>query len=98
MTARSSISCCRTDGTAFTVRGRCAWALQRLLAAGLRGCSTIEAPAPRWGSYVFWLRHRYGLAVETLDEPHGGAFPGRHARYVLRKHLEVVAISDRAAA
>jgi hypothetical protein len=28
--------------------------------------------------------------VETVMEPHGGQFPGRHARYVLRSRVRVL--------
>lgn len=98
MTARASITCLRTDGTAFTVRGRDGWALQQLIAAGLHGCSTFDHPAPRWPAYVHRLRHSYDLDVLTQYEPHGGAFPGRHARYVLREVIEIAATTARAAA
>mgnify|MGYP006279980057 CR=1 FL=1 len=70
------------------LEGRELWALRELVKAGARGCTPIEAPAPRWSHYVFLLRRR-GLAIETIREPHGGRYPGRHGRYVLRS---VVAI------
>lgn len=65
------------------LEGRELWALRELVKAGARGCTPIEAPAPRWSHYVFLLRRR-GLAIETIREPHGGRYPGRHGRYVLR--------------
>lgn len=65
------------------VAGRDKWALDRLRAAGGRGCTPISEPAPRWSAYVFNLR-ALGLKIETITEPHGGDFPGHHARYVLR--------------
>jgi len=65
------------------VRGREAWALQRLLEAGKRGCTPIEQPAPRWSAYIHKLRGR-GVPIETIHESHGGAFAGTHGRYVMR--------------
>ena len=38
------------------VKGRYAWTLAQLVAAGERGVTPIERPAPRWSHYVFWLR------------------------------------------
>jgi hypothetical protein len=64
-------------------------ALRQLLLAGAKGCTPIDNPAPRWSAYVHKLRRR-GLDIETIDERHGGAFPGRHARYVL--HSSVLAL------
>lgn len=66
--------------------GREAWAMHKLLAAADVGCSIIDQPAPRWSHYVWKLRGR-GVAIETLTERHGGDFPGRHARYVLRSKV-----------
>ncbi|GHE79533.1 hypothetical protein GCM10019059_42530 [Camelimonas fluminis] len=77
------------DSPAKTYKGREAWALGRLIAAGERGCTPIEQPAPRWSHYVFQLR-KSGLDVETVNEKHGGAFSGMHARYVLRTPLQVL--------
>jgi hypothetical protein len=69
--------------------GREAWAMLKLIAASDDGCTVFSTPAPRWSHYVFKLRG-YGLPIETVHEMHGGAFPGRHARYVLRMPVEVV--------
>ncbi len=77
------------EGRTLSVKGRDAWALDALLRAGERGITPIERPAPRWSQYVFKLR-RAGLVVETIDEPHAGAYAGHHARYVLRSQVEVV--------
>lgn len=79
------------DGQIKTFKGREAWALNELIRAGANGCTPINNPAPRWSHYVFLLR-RSGLNVETVDERHGGAFAGTHARYVLRTKLEVLAV------
>lgn len=67
----------------FALSGRKAWALERLIEAGATGCTPITQPAPRWASYVHELR-RMGIDIETITEPHGGPYPGTHARYVLR--------------
>ncbi len=72
-----------------SVRGREAWALLSLIAAGERGCTSIDTPGPRWSGYVHDLR-KLGIAIETVRESHGGAFPGEHARYVLRSPITVL--------
>ena len=76
------------DGPVVFVRGREAWALRMLMAAGDRGCTPIDYPGPRWSGYVHDLR-KLGITIETVHERHGGDFPGSHARYVLRSHLVV---------
>lgn len=63
------------------------YALQALIQFGATGCSFLDSPAPRWSGYVHKLR-RKGLMIDTLSEPHGGEFPGHHARYVLRSRVE----------
>ncbi len=73
---------------------RLAWALEQLIDAGPRGCTPIDRPAPRWSAYVHRLRHEFGLAVETVTERHGGAFPGSHARYRLRSDVAVLPASE----
>lgn len=78
--------------------GRDAWALAALVKAGARGCTPIDHPGPRWSGYVHKLRHKYGIHVETIDEKHGGQFAGRHARYVLRSVVRIVASNDAVAA
>lgn len=77
------------DGPVVIVRGREAWALRMLMAAGDRGCTPIDHPGPRWSSYVHDLR-KLGIIIETIREPHGGPFPGGHARYVLRCAVAVL--------
>jgi hypothetical protein len=82
------------DGDTFTLSGRDAWATLELVKAGRKGCTSIDNPGPRWSGYIHKLRHRYGLAIETVHEPHRGSFPGRHARYVLHSAVEIVSRSD----
>ena len=53
------------DGPVVVVRGREAWALLALIAAGEQGCTPIDHPGPRWSGYVHDLRklgidHRNG--------------------------------------
>jgi hypothetical protein len=71
------------DPVRILVSGRNRWALECLILAGDRGCTPIEIIGPRVSAYVFNLR-KMGVRIETLTEPHGGAFAGHHARYVLR--------------
>ena len=66
------------------VRGRDRWALENLIQAGDRGCTTIDHPGPRWSAYIHDLRHEHGLDIVTLPEEHGPPFEGIHGRYVLR--------------
>ncbi len=72
--------------------GRVAFALRELILAGERGLTAIERPAYRWSDYIFRLR-AVGIVVETIREPHGGAYAGHHARYVLRTPLRVVSVT-----
>lgn len=74
-------------GQPITVVGRDAWCLKELLAAGQRGITSLQNPAPRLGHYIWKLR-RFGFAIETIHENHAGDYPGHHARY--RLHSEVV--------
>jgi hypothetical protein len=76
-------------GPVVAVRGREAWALRSLMAAGERGCTPIDVPGPRWSAYVHDLRG-FGFVIETIRERHGGPFPGEHARYVLRSRVAIV--------
>lgn len=78
------------DGVPFTLKGREAWALSNLIKAGKRGCTPIDHPGPRWSAYVHALRTERGLIIETEHEPHGGPFPGSHARYRLVSEVEAL--------
>ena len=73
----------------LALRGRNAWAMKQLMKAGSSGCTPIDNPAPRWSAYVHNLR-RFGVAIETITEQHGGAFAGNHARYVLMTNVTVI--------
>jgi hypothetical protein len=80
------------DGSAreIAVGGRDEWALSELIEAGAVGCTPITHPGPRWSAYVFKLKRRYGLVIETVPEPHRGDFPGTHARYILRSRVQPI--------
>jgi hypothetical protein len=71
-------------GSTHCAKGRYAWALRALIRARAKGCTPMDAPAPRWSAYVHKLRTEYGLPIETVHEVHGGPFKGVHGRYVLR--------------
>jgi hypothetical protein len=79
----------RDGGDPFTIeaKGRDAWALNRLIEAGPKGCAPIEQPAPRWSAYVHRLRE-LGIPIETIWESHGGPYAGKHGRYVLRADVQ----------
>ena len=85
------------DGRWQKIAGRDAWALMQLVAAGTKGVTPIERPAPRWSAYIHNLR-KVGLAIETKHESHGGPFPGTHGRYVLQNQVEMKGGGDAEAA
>lgn len=73
-----------------TVKGRPAWLLEKLVAAGKSGVSTIDLPAGvRTSHYVLQLR-RAMIPVETRFEKHAGEFAGRHARYTLSAPVQIM--------
>ena len=73
----------------ITLTGRNAWALRELILAGDNGCTPIDNPAPAWTAYVQKLR-AMGFDIETIYEPHGGPYKGRHGRYVSRDELAII--------
>lgn len=74
----------------FTLTGRDAWALSRLITAKEKGVTPVSEPTgPRWSAYIHNLRGM-GLDIETISERHGGAFPGTHARYVLHSDVQLL--------
>jgi len=86
------------ESRTVTLSGRDAWALSELVEAGANGCTPIDHPGPRWSGYVHKLRRTYGIHVDTIHERHGGPFAGRHARYVLRSTVRIVATGEAEAA
>jgi hypothetical protein len=82
------------DVRIITPRGRDAWALGELIAAGANGCTPIDQPGPRWSGYIFKLKRIYRLSIETITEMHGGEYAGKHARYVLRSKVHFADPAD----
>jgi hypothetical protein len=74
-----------------TFRGRMAWALAELVAAGADGLTTLQKPAPRWSDYVMKLR-RDGVGIATEHVAHQGAYPGHHGRYRLTVPVDVIEV------
>lgn len=87
------------EGDPRTIRpvGRDAQTLARLLHARSTGITSLERPTPRLSHYIFKLRSVYALNIETVTEPHGGEFAGRHAVYVLRSNVAFADPADAAA-
>jgi hypothetical protein len=77
-----------------TLVGRFAWCLEKLITAGERGITALDEIGPRLSHYVFVLRRRHGLTIETREEKHGGQFSGWHGRYVLHTKASVIVGSD----
>ncbi len=76
---------------AVIIKGRYARCLYTLIRAGKRGVSpAMDDPMPRWSHYVFWLRSRYEVAIETVTEKHDGPYAGTHARYVLHSNVAIL--------
>ena len=73
------------------VRGRVARTLLCLVEAGDSGISSRASFgwAHWFPSYVYDLRDRHGLEIESITENHGGI---RHAHYVLRSHVKILEI------
>lgn len=77
----------------YLVSGRVAQTLHCLVAAGGEGITALEVNswAFRLASYIYDLRHDYGLDIQTKPEPHEG---GSHARYFLITPVEVVEVGS----
>ena len=74
-----------------TLKGREAFALNALVERGAQGVTPLEWVGPRWSDYCLKLRRR-GFDIETINERHGGAYAGRHGRYILRSPITVLEI------
>jgi hypothetical protein len=74
------------------VTGQVAKALLAMRDAAASGVTAQEVAgwAYRLGAYVFILRRRHGLAIETVREPHDG---GWHGRYVLHSPVQVLEVA-----
>jgi hypothetical protein len=77
----------------YFASGRVAQTLYALVEAGERGITALEVNswAYRLASYIYDLRHDYGLDIQTKAEPHEG---GTHARYVLVTPVEVEEVGN----
>ena len=86
------------DGPAVNVNGREAQTIVALVNAGPKGITSLDTFRAGWavrlGAYIFDLR-QMGVPIETTREPHNG---GNHARYRLTGQIEILSISDPAAA
>ncbi len=76
------------------INGRDGWALFQLIQAGETGCTSVENPGPRWSAYIYNLRHKFGIEVETTREAHEGQFAGSHARYILRSSVMIIEVNQ----
>lgn len=76
-------------GETLCLKGREAWCMAQLITHGQAGVTPLERPAPRWSDYVFRLRKRL-LPVRTIEEAHGGAYRGHHARYRLDTPVDII--------
>ncbi len=75
--------------------GQVARTLRALVEAGPRGITSLEISswALRTSHYVFILRRRHDLAIETLREPHDSpAGPGSHGRYILKTPARIIEV------
>lgn len=72
----------------FILSGRIGQTLHRLHLAGKTGITPLESPALRLAAHVHSLRE-LGFIIETEREPHGGTYPGHHARYTLVSGVSV---------
>lgn len=82
-----SIKLKNAEALIITVQGRVGWALECLIDAGSKGGISILSSFPIG---LISSTSCAGVAVETITEPHTGAFAGTHARYVLRDLWERV--------
>ena len=53
-----------------------------LMQAKRQGITSLENPAIRLSAHIYSLRDM-GFIIDTEMEPHGGTYPGYHARYRL---------------
>lgn len=80
----------------LTLKGRQAWLMVALDAAGKRGISKADTPAIAMQDYVFKVRSKAdhnGLKIRTEWHEHGGPYKGRHARYVLDTPVTITPLS-----
>lgn len=84
------------DNNPFTVIGPDALILSELLKDIARGCTAVDHLGPCWSGYVFNPKREHSLAIEKVQENHGGQFESTHERYLLRNFMEIVARCNKA--
>ena len=74
------------------VTGRFAQTLKALVDTGEKGVTALDLAhwAVRHSHYIWVLRRKHGLNIATFEESHGGDYPGRHGRYVLKSTVEII--------
>ena len=80
----------------LTLKGRQAWLMVALDAAGKRGISKADTPAIAMQDYVHKVRNkagRNGLLIRSEWHEHGGPYKGRHCRYVLDTPVTITPLS-----
>jgi len=94
MAEKLKIAAQRADGSTFQVKGQEAHTLALLVEKGAAGVTAFDfrgGPPFRLPAYVFGLKRRHHLAIETRREPHEG---GWHGKFILHTPLVIVARSD----
>lgn len=91
MSRSYTISAIGPNGS-IVVKGQTARALEALVKAREKGVTALEVScwAYRFAAYCHDLRHKHGLAIDTIREEHEGGWHGRH---VMRSTIEIVAVS-----
>jgi hypothetical protein len=79
------------EGRQKNARGRMAFCLAELIAAGSNGITTIDYPGARISEYLRRLRND-GLDIETKRVAHKGPYPGSHGVFRLRSTISAVEI------
>jgi hypothetical protein len=72
--------------------GQVGRALESLIQVGSAGVTALEIStwALRLSHYVYVLRNKHGLVIDTIREPHGDVTDGQwHGRYVLRSAVTI---------
>lgn len=79
--------------------GRVAQTLEALVNSGSSGITgmTVGGWAVRLSHYIFMLRTEHQLDIETVEEEHGGQYPGKHGRYFLRSDVQIISGRNAAA-
>jgi hypothetical protein len=67
----------------FALSGRIGQTMHALMYARRQGITSLDNPAIRLAAHIHSLR-AMGFIIDTETEPHGGAYPGYHARYRIR--------------